>query len=317
MVREHFKVRQLVHQAGKDDPRHRRARFVGPTEGPPDLVVRRRLAFVIGDVGAPRGMEEDRPAGLRREFEDGEEARVVERHAGDVRMDLQADRAVRERALGLAHRRGGIVHRQGGEIGVELAGVLDDELGQAVVAEPRQLDRGLRRSEQLERRHAERQHLGVVVRRLKLLDDRQPPVEVEDRRDVAHAFGDVLPGQRGHARPNGRREEMVEAIDVAHGGVLGRPSLAQGARAGTSPIRRSPAERFQALGSGLDGLAPPSSCQALGGASLTARRRPPSPRRPDRPRAPPLPPRERRHPRARGRIAPRGQGQSAADRAGA
>ena len=220
MVGEDLQVGQLVENPREDEARHGGGGLVRPAEGPPDLVARFRLALVVGDVvRAARGVQEDGLAVPRRRLEHGKELRLVKGLAVDVGVDLQPVGAVPESALRLL-RGIGRVHRQGGEIADEIVGVAVDELRQAVIAEPGELFRNGRLAERLQRRHAEGDHLDVVLVPEEV-DDATPLVEVVDGRHAAHAHADVprRAVRREHAIPDRLREEVVEGVDVTHGQV--------------------------------------------------------------------------------------------------
>ena len=93
--------------------------------------------------------------------------------------------------------------------------MLADQLRHPVIADPRQLLADGRLAHRLQRRHAERDHLRVVVLRLEPLDETQALLQVEDRRNAAHPLGDVLAADTLHPLPDAGREEVVEAVDVA------------------------------------------------------------------------------------------------------
>jgi hypothetical protein len=145
-------------------------------------------------------MQEDRPPRFRRDLEDGEEALLVERRAVDVGMDLHAARAGRKRALELA-RRVARIHRQRCEPAAEMFSVFGDELWQPVIGDLCEFARGSLVAHCLDGRHAERDHLGVLVLALEAVDQREPLVDVVDRWDAGHAFGNILAADILHPLP--------------------------------------------------------------------------------------------------------------------
>src|SRR5262249_14698853 len=61
--------RQLIEDAGIDKPRHAGRCLVRPSEAEPDLVRRRRLAGIVGELRSPHRMHEDRQIVLRHFLE--------------------------------------------------------------------------------------------------------------------------------------------------------------------------------------------------------------------------------------------------------
>ena len=78
-----------------------------------------------------------------------------------------------------------------GDEGREVLGVLGDQLGQAVVGEPRQLERdlGVALAHRLQRRHRDGEDLRIVG---ELLDHAAARVEIVDRLHCARAAEHVL-----------------------------------------------------------------------------------------------------------------------------
>ena len=72
--------------------------------------------------------------------------------------------------------------------------MLRHQLGKAVVADARHLGRLVRAPQAVDRRHAEREDLGIVGKRI---DDAQPLVELVERRNPAHPLAEVLLPARG------------------------------------------------------------------------------------------------------------------------
>ena len=94
VMRDDLELRQLVVDAGIDQPRHRRARLVGPAEDEPDLVLRLRLAGIVGEIGAADRMDPHRQVVLAPcAWKIGRNCGAEERLAEHVGEDLDAARA--------------------------------------------------------------------------------------------------------------------------------------------------------------------------------------------------------------------------------
>ena len=120
MMRQNIQLRKLIQNAAEHEPRHRNRGFIGPAEGPPDLVFRFLFAGVVGQFkGAARGMQKHHLAGFRGDFEHRTKLRQIKRLAVDVRVQLNAACAIGESALKLL---GGVlgIHRQRGEPAAEV-----------------------------------------------------------------------------------------------------------------------------------------------------------------------------------------------------
>src|ERR1700732_3004866 len=84
------------------EPQQGAGSLVGPADGPPDLVKRLVLdRRVVRRLGAARRMQPDRRAELVHLFPERRVFGPVERLAGDIGVDLHAERAVFERTLRL------------------------------------------------------------------------------------------------------------------------------------------------------------------------------------------------------------------------
>jgi hypothetical protein len=118
------------------------------------------------------------------------ERRIVERLAGDVGVDLHAERAVLERAFGLAHAAIGRDQRRLSDPAGKLIGIFPADLGEAVVDELgvflRQLAVAL--GHDLQRRHRVGKDLRIV---LEAVDDLAADFEIMNARDLAHALADI------------------------------------------------------------------------------------------------------------------------------
>ena len=140
-MRDDFQSRMPIEDSRKDQPRHRHARLVGPSERPPDLVQRLRLAGVVGDVGAAKRVQPHRQVEGRHAIEQRQVFRAIERLAVDVREHLDAARAkVAHRAFGLAHRRIHVAERQRRDKPRKTVRVFTDQRRHAVVGGARQVD---------------------------------------------------------------------------------------------------------------------------------------------------------------------------------
>jgi hypothetical protein len=124
----------------------------------------------------------------------------------------------REGALGLPRRRLRRVHRQGGEEAREALGIFPHQLGLAVIRDARELGRQLRRAELLERRHAERDDLRVVVL-LEQVHDAEALIQVVDAGHAPHPRADAGRStfQLQHPLPERVRKEVAEGVHVTHG----------------------------------------------------------------------------------------------------
>ena len=125
---------------------------------------------------------------------------MVERHTGDIGVDLHAERAVFKRARDFTHAAIGRGHRRLRHPAGELVGILRANLGKAVVHQLGVfLDlRALGQS--LQRRHRIGQDLRIV---LEAADDLAANLEVVDAGNLAHALADARRGfvSRKAARP--------------------------------------------------------------------------------------------------------------------
>ena len=210
-----FSARQLVEQAGIDQPRHAGARLVGPAEGEPDLVLRRLLARVIGKLRAAHRMHPDRQVVLDHAVEDRAEFRRAERLAGHVGEDLDAlgaeARSSRDRSRASAASRlfiGSDAMKVGKRSRMPPA-----ELRQPVIGEARQLRRLRSGGPSNSSGGLASDSTWLVV--AELIEQLQPRVEVPQRR--AGAGNAVAAGVIGHESPQpleiSRRHEMIEDVD--------------------------------------------------------------------------------------------------------
>ncbi len=217
VVCQDLELRHPVQHPRQHDPRHRRAGLVRPAEGPPNLVAGFVFGRVVGHLLAARGVQEDRPVEALGGLEDRLELRVVQRRAVDVGVELHADGAAvgREQPLELGHGGVGRVHRQGGQKAGEAVAVARDQVGQAVVGQPREVGHRLGAAHRLQRRHPQRDHLPVVV---EPVHDAEPLVEVIDAGNALHAGVDVAAGavEVLHPVPEAGGEEVVERVKVLH-----------------------------------------------------------------------------------------------------
>src|SRR6516164_6302377 len=215
MVRDDFEVGEAVHDAGKDEPRHRGAGLERPADHAANFVFRRRLAAVVRHFARADRMQQDRLARLLDDLVDWEKLVLVD--GGAVHIGVQLDRvgAVRQNALGLLGRRRGRVHGQRGGVADEAVGIFGDHLGKPVIAEPRPFGRMIGSGEPVDCRHAEADDLGVIG---KGIDDPQPLLDVVERRNSPHPFAQILlsRGRLQHQFVDTLGKEMIERIDVTH-----------------------------------------------------------------------------------------------------
>ena len=200
--------------AGKDQPRHRDARFVRPAERPPQLELRLLLCRVIGKGPASRGVQPDGAADLRHALEDRQEVRLVQRTAVHVRKHLDSRRAeVADGAVDLPNRRVRVVHRHRCDKPGETAGMPRHRCGHGIVGDSRQLRRLLGRAKRFKGRRGEAQHLHVVVEQI---HHPEPLVQIDHGRDSTHAFLHIR-SARGHGRHpievRGRKD-VAEQVDL-------------------------------------------------------------------------------------------------------
>ena len=85
------------------------------------------------------------------------------------------------------------------------------DLGQRIVCQPRELGRFLRRSDQLERRIGEADHLAQIV---ELIEQAKPRVDIDQRLQSWKAgHRDMVGHQLGETRQIRLRHEMIEDVD--------------------------------------------------------------------------------------------------------
>ena len=176
-----------VEHAGEHQARDARAGLVWPAHHLPDLVHRAVLARVVGELGGPRGVQEDGQAAARQGGEQGLELRAVQRPAIHVGVDLHAARAeVVDGVVQLGHGRLHVVQGHGGGEGGEGVGVAADQLGQPLVDEAGQGRPVLRTAELLRAGGWRRQHLLVA---LPPAHEPQARLQVEQHGDGPDALG--------------------------------------------------------------------------------------------------------------------------------
>src|SRR6516165_6761425 len=112
MVGDDLEVGMVVHDLGEHQAGHGSRGLVRPAERPPDFVERFFLVDIVRHVGPARRMQPDRLAELVHLFPERQILRPVERLAGDVGVDLHAERAeLLGRTLRLAHAGVGRIER--------------------------------------------------------------------------------------------------------------------------------------------------------------------------------------------------------------
>ena len=210
----------IFHELGKHQPRHRRAGLVGPAEGPPDFVFRFCFRCVVCNGGIARRVQPDRLVELFHRREERLERRVVERLAGDVGINLHAERAILDRAGSLRHADIGCAERALRHPAGEMVAVLGADLGQFVVDQPGIfLDLGavarisLRLGEDFERRHGVGDNLRVVGEGV---DHFAAGIEIVDAGHLTHALADVRIAAVDQQLEHPARHEMGIGVDT-HG----------------------------------------------------------------------------------------------------
>ena len=191
-------------------------------------------------LGVARRMQPDRLVELFHRREERLELRIVERLAGDVGVDLHAERAVLDRALGFAPRRrrrapSAPCATQPGKWPL----ILGADLREFVIDQPGIfLDLGaVAFGEDFERRHREGQNLRIVGEGV---DDLPADVEIVDARHFAHALADVRIAAVDQNLEHPARHEMGIGVD-AH------ETLRDMIVDGRSLIRRNDVEQRLAL----------------------------------------------------------------------
>ncbi len=213
VVGDDFEVRIFVHDLGEHQPRHRRRGLVGPAEGPPDFVSRFLLAGVVGEAGVARRMQPDRLVELLHRREKRLELRFIEWLAGNVGVDLHAERAVLDRAGRLADAGIGCVEgdlrHPAGEVvlvlGADLGEFIVDQLGVFVRLDAVALGEGF------QRRHRVGQYLRIVLERIDHLLAR---IDIVDARHPAHALADIGITAVDQQLEHPARHEMGIGIDT-------------------------------------------------------------------------------------------------------
>ena len=204
--------RQLVENAGIDQPRHAGGGLVRPAEAEPDLVLRRLLAGIVRKIRAAHGMHPDRQVVRHHLLEDRPELGRAQRLAGDIGEHLDAARAeMRDRAVDLVEAGLDIVHRQRRDERRKAIRMAAADLGQRIVRHARQLRRLLGRCDQLERRIGEADHLAQVV---ELIEQAAPRIDIDQRlqsRKAGHR--DVVGRELRQAVEIGLRHEVIEDVD--------------------------------------------------------------------------------------------------------
>jgi hypothetical protein len=197
---------------------------------------RHGLGAVVRHFAGADRMQQDRPSGPRDDLVDRQERLLVDGRSVDIGVQLDRIGAVAQDPFHFPDRRLRRVHRERRRIAGETLRVLDDELGELVIADAGPFRSMLGVPQAVDRGHCERQYLAVVGKRI----DAEPHLEVPQRGNAADALAHVLLGGRRfeHAGEKAPREKMIEGVDVFHDVF--------------SPMASSPAGR-------LEGGRPPSS----------------------------------------------------------
>ena len=204
VVGNDLELRQLVKQARVDQARHAGGRLVGPTEREPDLVLRRTLGRVVGELRAAHRMDPDRQIVRDHAGEDRTILGIAQRRAGHVGEDLDSLGAkLADGAVDLRERGLDVVHRQRCDERRETVRVAAAELGQSVIGHARQIRRLRRTAQIFERRIGEREHLLQVA---ELIEEFEPRIDIPKRAQARK-------GRRGGVR----RSELLQALEVRRG----------------------------------------------------------------------------------------------------
>ena len=165
-------------------------------------------------------MQPDRQVAFGQRLEDRKELGFVERAAAHVGEKLHAARAqLTGGPLQFAQRGLDVVHGQRRHEGGKAVGVLLDQLGHALVGQPRQLHRLRRRGVRLDGRRGQREDLAVVVP--ELIHHPEAAVQVVQGGQAAHPLAHVpeLAGHLQHAVEEAARKDVREDIEL-HGASI-------------------------------------------------------------------------------------------------
>ncbi len=230
VVREHALARVALQVPGIDEAGEGGGGLVGPAEGPPQAIVGPALGRIVGPRRAARRVQPHGAAGLLQPGEQRLEARIVERDAQDVGVQLGTQRAeLGQGAVELARGLLDVAHRQCGRKADEAVWKPPHQVRHRVIGEAGQLRRDGRRPDLFQRWHGQHQDLGVRAGGRDLRDGvhRAPPrVQVGQHRiegeDALAVVGELarrhglleLPLQPREIRA---RQDVRERIDLPHG----------------------------------------------------------------------------------------------------
>ena len=212
VVGDDLEIGQLVEQSRVDQARHARRGLIGPAEAEPDLRLGRLLAGIVGKIRASHRMHPDRQVVRRHSLEDRAKLGFRERPARDIGEDLDAARAEGgHRTIDLGERRLDIVHGERCNERRESVGMPAAKLRERVVREARERWRLVGRSNELERRVGEREHL---LQAIELVEQGKPRIDVPQRLQAGKSGERHMAGNDGAEAIEIRlRHEMIEDVD--------------------------------------------------------------------------------------------------------
>ncbi len=205
---------------------------------------------VVREVRTAVRVQPDRQIVSHHGLEQRQELGRDDRLAENVGVDLDALRAeLGHGTLRFDQRGVGRVHRQRGRERDEVLGVLLDQLGHAVVGDPREFDGLLGCGVELDRRRGQREHLLVLG---ELLHHPETDVEVVQHRHAAGPLADVLETASDAFDAFGvaRRGNVGKDVDLAHQPPAVHSALAQ--KWDSTPSRDADAQQATAEGDATD-----------------------------------------------------------------
>ena len=212
VVGDDLEIGQLVEQPRVDQARHARRSLIRPAEAEPDLRLGRLLAGIVGKIRASHRMHPDRQVVRRHSLEDRAKLGFRQRPARDIGEDLDAARAEGgHRTIDLGERRLDIVHGERCNERRESVGMPAAKLRERVVREARERWRLVGRSNELERRVGEREHL---LQAIELVEQGKPRIDVPQRLQAGKSGERHMAGNDGAEAIEIRlRHEMIEDVD--------------------------------------------------------------------------------------------------------
>src|SRR6476661_5238561 len=229
VVGDELEIGKLVEEARIDQARHACRGLIGPAEAEPDLRLGRLLVGIIGEIRAPHRMHPDRQVVGHHALKYRAKLWGRERLARDVGEDLNtAGAETGYGAIDLGQRGVDIVHGQRCDESRKSIGMPAAELGERVVRQTRELRRLVGRSNELERRVGEREHL---LQSVELVEQGEPRIDVPQGLEAGKRGERHMAGNDGAEAIEVRlRHEMVEDVDhhvQPAPGKCGRPYCAK------------------------------------------------------------------------------------------